>query len=281
MEYEAIIKNIRFSKKSFPVRFAYTKNIESPENHKLHINKFLEIYIYVKGDADYIVGDSYFTLKRGDIVLINQYETHKAVLKKRCFYERFYILVPIDSFDDFYFNPLDKINKKLVSLEKDEREHALSILYEIAATLKEDENEEGCFKAYGLFLEFLSLVSSAFSKGDKTVKEQERPSRLPKYISEILKYIDQNAAKIESVEELARRFGLSMPYLSSTFKSKIGTPIKSYIQAKKIAYAKELLDNDYSVTDACYECGFNDCSYFIKVFKRHIGVTPYRYKNAQ
>ena len=96
-----------------------------------------------------------------------------------------------------------------------------------------------------------------------------------------MKYIDQNAAKIESVEELARRFGLSMPYLSSTFKSKIGTPIKSYIQAKKIAYAKELLDNDYSVTDACYECGFNDCSYFIKVFKRHIGVTPYRYKNAQ
>ena len=281
MEYEAIVKNIRFSKSSFPIRFAYTRNVESPENHKLHINKFLEIYIYVKGDADYIVGDSYFTLKRGDIVLINQYETHKAVLKKRCFYERFYILVPIDSFDDFYFDPFKKINTKFVSLAAGEREHALSILYEIAATLKDDESEQGSFKAYGLFLQFLSLISYSFSKDDKAEKEQERPSRLPKYISEILKYIDQNAAKIESVEELARKFGLSMPYLSATFKAKIGTPIKSYIQAKKIACAKELLDKDYSVTDACYESGFNDCSYFIKVFKRHIGVTPYRYKNSE
>lgn len=281
MEYEAIVKNIRFSRSSFPIRFAYTKNVEAPENHKLHINKFLEIYIYVKGDADYIVGDSYFTLKQGDIVLINQYETHKAVLKKQCFYERFYILVPTDSFDDFYYNPFMKIDKKLVSLAASEREHALSILYEIADTLKNDEGEQGSFKAYALFLEFLSLISYSFSKDDKTAKGQERPSRLPKYISEILKYIDQNASKIESVEELARQFGLSMPYLSATFKAKIGTPIKSYIQAKKIACAKELLDNDYSVTDACYESGFNDCSYFIKVFKRHIGVTPYRYKNSE
>ena len=40
-----------------------------------------------------------------------------------------------------------------------------------------------------------------------------------------------------------------------------------------------MLDEGADVTSVCYDCGFNDCSYFIKVFKSYVGMTPFRYKN--
>ena len=42
--------------------------------------------------------------------------------------------------------------------------------------------------------------------------------------------------------------------------------------------AKQLLEEGYSVADTCHELGYTDCSYFIRVFKRHMGMTPLKYR---
>lgn len=272
-------ENIKFFQNKPPIKFVYTSNIDRPENHHLHINQFYEIYIFVEGYADYIVGDSYFTLKKGDVILINQYETHKVVLKETGFYERFYLLVPIDSFDGFAYNPFDNITPKLISLSDKKRSEVLNILFEMKKILGHDNNEQKSFNAYGLFLQFLSLISNE-ANFIKTDPLAVRPNKLPKFISDILIYIDANLTKIDSVGALAKHFCISQPYLSTTFKKYIGTSIKIYIQTKKIAYAKELLDKNYTVTEACYESGFNDCSYFAKIFKSHTGITPLNYQKS-
>ncbi len=264
-----------FNEKS-PIEFVHIYNTDNPLNHKLHINKFYEIYIYVKGDADYIVGDSYYTLKKGDIVIINQYEAHKVVLKNECEYERFYILVPIDTFDEFRFNPFKNINQKHISLTEESRNKILDILYEIRDTFKASKSSHSSFKAYGLFMQFLSYLSSYISSEEYN-QENSHKNKPHNYIADVLTYIDLNLAEITSAEQIAKHIGISLPYLSTTFKKTIGTPIKVYIQTKKIAYAKELLDNGASVTEACYKSGFNDCSYFIKIFKQHTGETPLKH----
>ena len=71
---------------------------------------------------------------------------------------------------------------------------------------------------------------------------------------------------------------MTSQYLSSYFSKQVGTPLKAYIQTKKVARAKDLLDKGSDVTQACYDCGFNDCSYFIRTFKKHVGMTPLTYK---
>lgn len=277
MKSETVNKKICLTPGMPAITFAYTKNIDKPSNHHLHINKFFEIYIYIGGDADYIAGDKYFSLNHGDIIVINQYEPHNVVLKSEGLYERFYILVPTESFDNFSYNPFKNINGKLISLPEKRRKKAIDILYEIKNSFVKEPGGRTSFKACGLILEFLAEISGEYP--DCASFERNTPSRLPKYIADILVYINKNISAIKSADEIAKKFGLSMPYLSITFKNAIGTPLKSYIQAKKISYAKELLDKDFSVTEACYESGFNDCSYFIKVFKHHIGTTPFKYKN--
>ncbi len=261
------------------ITFAYKKSIDKPENHRLHINRLFEIYIYIDGDADYIVGDKYFSLRYGDMIVMNQYVPHNVVLKSEGLYERFYLLFPLESFAGHRYDPFRNMGRMLISLPEGKRRGAVEILYKIRDTLAEEKDQRAHFKAYGLIMEFLAEISG--EKGEALPSEREAPSRLPKYIAEILVYINKNAVQIRSADEIAKAFGLSMPYLSTTFRNAIGTPLKSYIQAKKIACAKELLDKDCSVTEACYESGFNDCSYFIKVFRQHVGMTPLRYKNSR
>lgn len=269
-------------KNETPITFAYSANYDTPEKHVLHINQFYEIYVFVQGDTDYIVEDSYFQLHRGDIIIINPYEVHKAVLKSTVLYERFYLLVPTDIFKAFSFNPLEQImsytarKKNLVSLPKEHREHALKLLYQMLDVLKKDDGSSGQLAAYGLFLQFIMLISN-----NSFEEASIHTGQLPKLIENILKYINDNLTQIDSIEQLATHFNVSIPYLSSTFKNTIGTPAVKYIQTKRIAYAKSLLDQNLSVTDACYESGFNDCAYFIKIFKQHTGMTPLQYKKQK
>jgi AraC-like DNA-binding protein len=53
----------------------------------------------------------------------------------------------------------------------------------------------------------------------------------------------------------------------------------TFLEEKKLAYAKQLLMGGASVTDACFGAGFSDNSHFISVFKRKFGETPYKYKS--
>ena len=101
--------------------------------------------------------------------------------------------------------------------------------------------------------------------------------QFPEILSNVLRYIDENLTDIKTAEEIASHFHISSPYLSSIFKSYTDIGIKKYIQLRKISYAKSLLDNGRNVTEACFESGFNSCSYFIKTFKEHIGTTPLAY----
>jgi AraC-like DNA-binding protein len=262
------------------LKFVYCKNVDKPENHFLHINKYFEIYVFVDGEVNYIVEDTLFSLEKGDIVIVTPYEVHKAVLQKKGRYERFYFLIPVDAFAYMPFDPLEKIlesikiRKNLVSLPRDERKKMLDILYEMKEI--SENKREGDLLVYSLFLRFMDVIIKNLgnSSDDRMAVGNQQ---VPQILSDVLRYIDENLTEIKTAEEIAEHFHISSPYLSAMFKRYINFGIKKYIQLRKISYAKILLDNGKNVTEACFESGFNSCSYFIKTFKEHIGTTPLAY----
>lgn len=292
-----LVQKLNIIKESQPLTFAYSISHETPEQHKLHINRFYEIYILVQGDTDYIVEDSYFSLKPGDIIIINPYEVHKAVLKSSALYERFYFLVPENIFFPFSFDPMQQIisksssskaavtkskkknQKNLIRLSDENQKKVLNLLYEMLAAIEKDTSSNTQFAIYGQFIQFIALLSDTCH--EEFSETYDHDTHLPRHIKEILTYINENLTKIESVEEIANNLGISLPHLSTIFKNAIGTPIIKYIQTRRIAYAKTLLDKGSSVTDACFESGFNDCAYFIKIFKQHTGITPLQYRKSE
>lgn len=78
-----------------------------------------------------------------------------------------------------------------------------------------------------------------------------------------------------SVTDLAKISGQSISSLNREFKSQFNVTPKQYLLAKKLSYAKKLLERkDISVTEVAFSVGYENVSSFIKVFKDKYGVTP-------
>ncbi len=93
-------------------------------------------------------------------------------------------------------------------------------------------------------------------------------------------YIKQNYDRKITLDDIAVYVSLSRSYLSKLFKDETGYSLFSYINHVRIEKSKELLLNDtISLVDVAGLCGFEDQSYFTKVFKKETGISPKRFRD--
>jgi len=94
-----------------------------------------------------------------------------------------------------------------------------------------------------------------------------------------IKYIGSNYAKKIRLKTLATECNYSVSAFSVMFKKECGISSTEYINAYRISVAKKMLSETMmSVSSIAYRCGFEDVSYFVKVFKAIQNVTPTNYR---
>jgi transcriptional regulator GlxA family with amidase domain len=82
-----------------------------------------------------------------------------------------------------------------------------------------------------------------------------------------------------TVEDLARRAGMSPRNFSRRFKQATGETPLGYLHQLRITRAKQLLETDYkSVQEICFAVGYEDVAFFRDVFKRYSGYAPKEYR---
>jgi AraC-like DNA-binding protein len=88
-------------------------------------------------------------------------------------------------------------------------------------------------------------------------------------------YIQQNYARSFSLVELSETIGVSRSYLSRIFKMDTGISLWEYLNRFRIQKAKELLLlTDESITAIAADVGYEDISYFSRVFREIAGCSP-------
>ena len=101
-------------------------------------------------------------------------------------------------------------------------------------------------------------------------------------IYKALDYIKRNYNKRITLEEVAGQVFLNPSYFSKIFKNEVKTTFVSYVNKIRINAAKNLLaDIAIPLTDVSCMVGFEDQSYFTKVFKKATGVTPGKYRESR
>lgn len=90
-------------------------------------------------------------------------------------------------------------------------------------------------------------------------------------------FLEDNADRSVSLDELAQVAGLSTFHLCRLFRRQVGLPPHKYHVQVKVARAKSLLRSGLSIASAAQAAGFYDQSQFGRHFKRLVGVTPGRY----
>ena len=105
------------------------------------------------------------------------------------------------------------------------------------------------------------------------------PSKGNEIIKKAIRYISQNFSRNLTLDEVADHVHLNPAYFSTLFKQSIGSSFKEYLNMVRIEESKRLLSNtDYSIIDISLATGFEDQSYFSKVFKKYTGLTPKQYR---
>ncbi|MPQ43346.1 response regulator transcription factor [Clostridium tarantellae] len=98
-------------------------------------------------------------------------------------------------------------------------------------------------------------------------------------IEKSIQYIKTNINKTITLDTIAAVCNLSPCYFSKIFKEEMGVTFVNYINNERIEKAKELLLNtDRSILNIAWDIGFEDCGYFIRVFKKITGLTPKRFR---
>ncbi|MEZ4965789.1 MAG: AraC family transcriptional regulator [Saprospiraceae bacterium] len=98
----------------------------------------------------------------------------------------------------------------------------------------------------------------------------------------VIHFIREHLHDPLSIEMLSKKACMSQTHFFRCFKNELGISPVDFINAERIKLAKTLLRNPVkSINDICYACGFNNASYFNKIFKRMTGVTPSEYRQQE
>ena len=255
------------------------KNVKSP---------FSRIHIVIKGNAKIIRDDRTVYTKENHMYLTPSHINHSY--KCDGIYEQYYIHIYEKTDNNFSFfdfidfpveveiNNLDiELIKRLVEINPHRGlPHYDPKKYDDSATLaKNISKNKDLILSHELETEaILKILISRFMK-DSTFKTKSMDKRVLKS----LKYIYQNLHKPISVDNLSEMCFLSNDHFIRLFKKEMNiTPIK-FINQKKIEQAQlSFLINDALIKDVAFSLGFDNISYFNKMFKKYSGETPMDYK---
>ncbi|MDQ0059608.1 response regulator transcription factor [Paenibacillus harenae] len=94
-------------------------------------------------------------------------------------------------------------------------------------------------------------------------------------LEEVRKFMDTHYAEPITLEQLARSFYVSKEYLSKSFKQEYRQNITDYLLNLRMVKAKEwLLDESIPIKAIAEMAGYEDVTYFYRVFKKHFGIAP-------
>jgi AraC-like DNA-binding protein/ligand-binding sensor protein len=93
------------------------------------------------------------------------------------------------------------------------------------------------------------------------------------------RYIWMHYTRKLSLKEIANASGLSAPYFSTVFKDEMGENLSNYLNRLRVEKATMLLvTTNVPISEIAVTCGFEDQSWFSKIFKSNTGLTPGKYR---
>ncbi len=95
------------------------------------------------------------------------------------------------------------------------------------------------------------------------------------YIDKIIKIIDERLAEKLTLQSISNELDLTKEYVSYIFKKETGKNLINYINEQKLILAKEFVAySSMPLVEISQALGFDNYSYFSRLFKKHFDCTP-------
>lgn len=255
--------------------FSYIhKRDSNPEqiDFRLHTHNGYEILIFLKGEADFIVEGSVYSLRPMDIVLTRRDEMHQLVNTSRKQYERIVINLDESFFHNAQCGQYTEIflNRKsgegnLIEREAVKKAEIFDTLLRLEKYMKPNTKKNEIVIRC-ILTEFLHQLNELKASGNGVVQNET--------VKKVLVYINGNLREELSLDFLAEHFFISKYHLCRCFRQCTGFTVNQYITYRRLMLVRDLHRAGKSLSAASTEAGFASYSNFYKAYVRETGYPP-------
>ena len=253
-----------------------------------HFHDHFEIFYCIGGAKQYLIDESIYSMEPGDLFIINNFEIHKPLRDPNGDYRRVVVLFSPDRIKEInakYAIPLLScfISRKSgthnkIKLKESQQKLFLEITDKINTLDMDLFGAQALKEAY--FVEMLVYINRWFTENFSTEKNDESYG-FNSTVKAIIDYTNDNFTKNISLDILAEEFHLNKHYMCQLFKNTTGTTIHRYVISRRLSRAKILLHQGHNVTTTSDMCGFQNYTNFIRMFKKHFGVSPKQFARGK
>ena len=263
----------------FPIQLYYIDSTHPRYVMPLHWHKEAEIIRVISGSLDLYINNTLNVLNDGDIAFVNCKQLIRAE-PTNCIYECIvfdleYIAKKSSIIYSDYLYPLATGNLTVNCL----LHKSSSALYRGFTELFDLLSDEAPFYRLSVMKNLYLILEELFKSGyTEENKISNRKSKQTAVMLDIINYIEENYSEAITLETLANRCMLTPNHFCRTFKAYTGkTPIE-YVNFVRIQNVLcEIKLGEKNITRIATDSGFNDISYFCKVFKKEMGISAKKY----
>lgn len=252
-----------------------------PRTYEYHYHDFLKIVFFLEGNVNYIIEGRSYPLCPGDIVLVDRGQIHRPQVSQAALYERLILYLSPDFLDRFSesgsylgrcFSTAAYRHSNVLRLKDEVRRPALNLLMRLEQSQNwQDEEFAGPLYSRLLCLEFLVELNRASADANA----QFLPTGTLDYrVSGLISYINDHLSEDLNIRCLSSVICVSPYHMMRLFKEETGYTIGNYITEKRLLKARSLLSEGAGATQACFLCGFNNYSTFLRAYKHHFNELP-------
>lgn len=246
--------------------FRHTDEKEPPVGPDLlgwHYHTCYELLYFLRGEADYQIEQSRYTLRPHSLLIIKPGEYHTMLVKSAKRLDRIVIhftdndLTPrnheiLTSLSNVYCIPGTRLSDEILLVDKYQQDLAVGIPKDILVNQLQ------------IILAFLCNIESMRQTADQIDHGAEQ----------IISYIHNNLSSIHTLDDICKNVHMSRSTVQNLISDYLQTPIMSYVRSQKCILARNLLQKGTPATEVAMRCGFADYSSFYRAYKKVFGISP-------
>ena len=243
-----------------------------PLRFPLHTHPSVELFYLIKGAGTFHIEGSAYPLEIGDLLIMQPAESHYIELDPTQPYERIVLHFDFDVLKAI--DPAGYLCSPFLSHAPGKQNLYKSYRFRFGSCAHYFDTmmTAGSDPRVSIFAGLVPLLHELC--GIHTSCSEDVNSVPDSIAYQIMRYLNENIDKPISLSDICRTFYISRSQLCRVFHKSTGVTVKSYLTAKRLVKAKQLIDAGAHATHVYPQCGFSDYSSFYRAYVKHYGCAP-------
>jgi len=249
-----------------------------------HTHDYYEFYFFLEGNVSIQIDKELYDVTYGDIIIMPPGVSHRPIIHNANVpYRRFVFWISQEfcshlinlSSDYGYLMQFAQTRKQYIF--HNDRVTFHSIHSRLITLLEEMQGDR-----FGKSANISLCVNDLVLHLNRLIYERSHPVSVKETTAlyeRICSFIETHIEEDLSLERLAGEFFVSKYHIAHIFKENLGLSIHQYITKKRLAYCRQSILSDSSITKTYEAYGFGDYSSFYRAFKKEYGISPRDFKD--